>query len=91
MGANAYWSDFYHRVIILEFRAEWTHCEYSKLVKDSGFARIGVTYKGYINLLAHRLSESSMMFNSICRAIDLRMAICEPFTFMYIGSCSGAR
>ena len=35
MGANAYWSDFYHRVIILEFRAEWTHCEYDVLVKDS--------------------------------------------------------
>ncbi|GAB5494743.1 MAG: hypothetical protein Phog2KO_49580 [Phototrophicaceae bacterium] len=35
MGANAYWSDFYHRVIILEFTAKWTRCEYDNLVKES--------------------------------------------------------
>lgn len=35
MGANTYWSDFYHRVIILEFTEGWTYEEYSNLVKES--------------------------------------------------------
>lgn len=35
MGANVYWSDFYHRVIIVEVEPNWTCKDYSNLVKES--------------------------------------------------------
>lgn len=35
MGADVYWSDFYHRVIILEFAPGWTCDDYSNLMRES--------------------------------------------------------
>ena len=35
MYGNTYWSDFYHRVLILEFTKDWCDNDYSHLIKES--------------------------------------------------------
>ena len=64
MGANVYWSDFYHRVLILEFTDCWNYEDYDNLVKESVNMLNSVRHKVAIVIDFSQAKRGARIFES---------------------------